>query len=327
VKRTDGGTEWLVYGLIGRQCLTIITGPYKGGKSTLVCALVRALLTREPVIGLSSREAKRVRWFTEESPGSMRQKLRQWGLADKRLLVVYRGQAPATTWDTLLAFIERSAVRDEVIIIDTLAVHVSNQPGAENSTDLMTASLEAARGVAQRKRIAFTFVHHDNKGGRMRGSEAIGASVDVIGHVRLPQGSPYDKDAAVRHWTAESRVDETPRSLYLRLTRPADDVPYYDVLPDPDAEAGKVAVAEVEEPTGPTGRARDILDVLATAGTPVDISVLASTIAVHRTSLYGPIKALVAEGLVIRSGAGGKADPVRYTLLHNNTKETDNGTQ
>jgi len=66
-RRTGGGTAWLIHGLVGRQSLTIISGPYKGGKSTLVCALVRALLTGEPVLGLAATKAPRVRWFTEES--------------------------------------------------------------------------------------------------------------------------------------------------------------------------------------------------------------------------------------------------------------------
>ncbi|HXI16529.1 MAG TPA: AAA family ATPase, partial [Chloroflexota bacterium] len=159
-RKTGGGTQWVVYGLVGRQCLTIISGPYKGGKSTLVCALIRAMLTGQNVLGLAAQKAKRVRWFTEESPGSMRQKLRQWGLSDKRLTIIYRGQSGAASWASILGFLERDARDGEVVVVDTLAVHVSNQPGAENSTDVMTAAMEAARSVAQRKGVAVVFVHH-----------------------------------------------------------------------------------------------------------------------------------------------------------------------
>jgi len=353
---------------VGRQSLTIISGPYKGGKSTLVCALVRALLTGEPVLGLAATKAPRVRWFTEESPGSMRQKLRQWGLADKRLELIYRGQSAPGTWPALLAHLERTVKDGEVIIVDTLAVHVSNQPGAENSTDVMTEAMEGTRTVAQRKGIAVVFVHHDNAGGKMRGSVAIGASVDVIGHVRLPDGGPYAADEAVRHWTAESRVDETPRSLYLRLVRPEGDVPHYDVLPEPNEPAPtrkRTARPHLSNPRSPlteeavsvggsstvgrvgqgsegehhdhqgvasghelvaTGRTADIVRVLAATPGPCSMETIAAEIGVHRTGLLAPMKTLVASGAVVRSGTGGKADPVRYTL-HNNKKETDNGVE
>ncbi|HXI15501.1 MAG TPA: AAA family ATPase [Chloroflexota bacterium] len=329
-RRTGGGTAWLIHGLVGRQSLTIISGPYKGGKSTLVCALVRALLTGEPVLGLAATKAPRVRWFTEESPGSMRQKLRQWGLADKRLELIYRGQSAPGTWPALLAHLERTVKDGEVVIVDTLAVHVSNQPGAENSTDVMTEAMEGTRKVAQRKGIAVVFVHHDNAGGKMRGSVAIGASVDVIGHVRLPDGGPYAADEAVRHWTAESRVDETPRSLYLRLVRPENgDVPHYDVLADPEVEKeGKkrvtkgekppVAVAAQPVPVSPStpklDRGMDILRVLEAAGAPCSMEAIAAKIGVHRTGLLAPMKLLITHSFVTRTGTGSKADPVRYVV-------------
>lgn len=346
-RKTGGGTSWLVYGLVGRQCLTIISGPYKGGKSTLVCALIRALLTGDEVIGLAATKAQRVRWFTEESPGSMRQKLRQWGLSDKRLTIIYRGQSAAVSWGSLLAFLERDARDGEVVVVDTLAVHVSNQPGAENSTDVMTAAMEAARGVAQRKGLAVVFVHHDNAGGKMRGSVAIGASVDIIGHVRLPEGTSYERDEAVRHWTAESRVDETPRSLYVRLLRPEGEAPRYEVLPEPEpekapkkrerpekrpppeggklaalavshiqrkSESGEAPAPVVSNKVQPTGRAADILRVLEQTPGPCGAPEIATALGIHRASLHTPLKALVADGRVSKQGTGGKVDPVRYAI-------------
>ena len=214
---TPSTVPWAAYPVAYFGGVSVLAGPPKGGKSTLLGHLARCAETGEQFLGEYDVErATPVLLMTEEHGIPVVMKTDAFGLTAAE--VVQRGDAVRAGWglaDALAAAARWTTDNPRgVIVIDTLAVWA----GIENENDAgeTTAAMETIRHALADRGAAVVLVHHTRKGGGIageatRGSGAIAASCDVQAELTY-----YDASDATdpRRWlTVRGRVMETTRLL------------------------------------------------------------------------------------------------------------------
>jgi len=238
---TDSPVEWLWDGYLARKQLTLLTGQWKIGKTTLVSALL-ALLGRGGELAAQRVRPGRVIVFTEENRGLWRRRIDRHRLGDWVSFdfepFPYRPtpeEFRALLDDLVRLHYERAV---DLVVIDSLA---SVLPGNEEANSAaMLDLLRILREVAG-KGPAMLLAHHPRKGASSgghaaRGTGALSAGVDCLMELHW-SGGP-DRENRRRLLQAWSRWEETPRRRLLELSECGTD---YRVLPDeldaPSADA------------------------------------------------------------------------------------------
>lgn len=223
--------EWLVEGMVARGAYSEVVGLMKTGKSTLVCALLRALLHGEGFLGRKTMPAP-VLYLTEQSGPSLAATLERGRIAEEdQLFVITAPDLFGCKWDegvsTLIELAEERGV--QLIVVDTLS-HLAGIEDENRASDAQKAL--APFGLARKKEIAVLFVRHERKGGGNiaqagRGSGAFSGEMDIMMRLKTPRGNDsYDDSGDDDDMTDDSgkrRLDLVSRlspaeTLHLQYT-------------------------------------------------------------------------------------------------------------
>ncbi len=239
-RRAPASTTWLVPGYVAECAVTEITGRAKSaGKTTFVLRAVRAVLDGGEFLGRATGRSAVV-FLSEERAVTLRQGLARARLLDRDdLAFLLWDEAAGRTWrDVVEAAVQECRRRQaRLLVVDTLGQFAVLQGAGENSAaDAFDVLGPLQRAAASG--LAVVVVRHERKAGgevgqSARGSTAFTGGADIV--VKVGQGGG---GANARVLTAQSRFEETPRSLTVELT---DDG--YRVLDEAAESPGEAATA------------------------------------------------------------------------------------
>jgi archaellum biogenesis ATPase FlaH len=294
--------DWIMPGYIAREAITLLTGLWKAGKSTLLAHLLRDLhagggLVETPIEGA-------VMIVSEEPPSVWARRRDALGIDSERVLIVQRPTFARTNILEWLRLIE--ALKAEItargvalVVIDTLPSvwPVSNENDASEALEALTPLRDLSNAGA-----AVLLVMHPRKGGggeatATRGSGALPGFVDVI--VELRRHSPDDSNDRRRTLRAYGRYDDIAPDTVIELT----DEGYTIIGPRAEVRAAdeETLILELLPPSG-VGLNADEIRALWTV-----------TPAIGRRRLMGLLNFGAAHGKWRRAGMGVKGDPFTYS--------------
>lgn len=299
---TPATVPWVAKPWLAVGAITELDGKIKAaGKTTLCLHLCKALVGGRPFLGQPTAQTPVV-YLTEQSGTSFREALEGAGLLDcDSLHVLYWHDTIGIPWPDIVreAVVYCHEVGAKVLVVDTLGQWAGLRGDAENNAG---DALEAIRPLqfAAASGLAVLLTRHERKSGgdvgdSARGSSAFGGAVDIILSLRRPEGSNAPDNVRVLH--ALSRFGDTPATLTIELT-----------------EEGYIALGS--EAAVALRKAREaILDVApATADDAMTLEELRKAAGCGRHVAQDATNALVAEGVLTRTGAGKRGDPYRYYL-------------
>lgn len=214
---TPSTVPWVAYPVAYSGGLTVLAGPPKGGKSTILGHLARCAETGERFLGeFDVRRGTPVLTMTEEYGVPVVMKTEAFGLTSME--VIQRSDAIRAGWglaDALAASARWVSSHDGgIVVVDTLAVWA----GIENENDASetTIAVENIRHALADRGAAVVLVHHTRKGGGIageatRGSGAIAAACDV--QAELTYHDAADPTDSRRWLTVRGRILDTTRIL------------------------------------------------------------------------------------------------------------------
>ena len=305
-RAADAAPRWLSHGYLAPGNVTLLTGQWKCGKTTLLAALLSRLGTVGTLAGLPLAVGKAV-VVTEESAQHWHRRGEQFRFGRHLcwLCRPFRSKPRPAEW---LALIDHLGCLHadhglDLVVIDPLA---SFLPGrSENDASLMLESLLPLQRLTARG-VAVLVAHHPSKkaapaGQRARGSGAMSGHADILIEVDW-HAAPTEADRR-RRLVAFSRHAETPRQLVIELS--ADGTDYRSL--------GTVAELEFEE------RWRQLRPILEGATSKLTRrALLARWPRDERhpdpVTLWRWLDRAVAQGLLLRDGTGRKSDPFRFWL-------------
>lgn len=217
---------WIWHGYLARGITTLFAGRHKGGKSTFLFCLIRAICdgyreyldhdidTTGPVVLL-----------TEEGPETLRAKLEpisEQGRARLRVMcrndVTPRGDFG---WPQAVreAGLEALAYGAHIVIVDTFAFWA--QIRDENDNSLMQ-EVVSVLGELTAQGLAVVIVHHHRKSGgddgdAIRGGTALQGAVDLIVEMVRPTDTADDDETTERELRAIGRFPDIPEAMRVRL--------------------------------------------------------------------------------------------------------------
>ena len=221
--------DWLWHGMIARGNLSLLTGLWKGGKTSLLSLLLARRRTGGTLAGLEVRPGKSV-VISEEGQAKWRERALQYDFGGQAWFFPqpFRTLPRPGQWQALVERVLRLHEEQgvDLAIVDPLAPFLR----AENSVQGVLETL-LPLGELTRRGMAVLAAHHPTKGSprpgqAARGSGAILGHVDVSIEMRHPGG---DALTSRRRLLGFSRHAETPRQLLIELNAEATD---YTVVSD-----------------------------------------------------------------------------------------------
>jgi len=293
---------WTWLGYLCREHITLLTGLWKGGKTTLLAYLLRDFASGGELAG--TIEPARVLVISEESKGLWARRRDDLGIGDQVHLVnrPFLGRPRLSDWiglvDRIVEWIGLNGYG--VVVFDTLA---SLWPVPdENDASLMMAALSPLHAITAAG-AAVLLVHHPRKGDAgegqaSRGSGALTGFVDIIVELRRYDAANHDDRRRVL--TAYSRFDETPTGVVIELAEGG----YRTVGGKSEAKRDDrlSVIAGVLLPDPPGMTVDDIRDGWPLGEAPKP----------GRRTVQTDLKEGAGKGLWIASGHGSRGDPLRY---------------
>ncbi len=300
--------DWIMPGYIASEAITLLTGLWKAGKSTMLAHLLRDLhagggLVESPIDGP-------VLIVSEEPAGVWARRRDALGIDPQRVLIVQRPSYARTNileWLRLIGAMVEEVKRRGValVVIDTLPSvwPVSNENDASEALDALTPLRDLSNAGA-----AVLLVMHPRKGGggeatATRGTGALPGFVDVI--VELRRHSPEDPRDRRRLLRAYGRYDDITPETVIELTDTG-----YTII----GERAQVKAADDEA---------TILELLPAGGVGITADELrerwpsatdGATPLIGRRRLMGLLNFGAGHGRWRRAGMGVKGDPYTYSL-------------
>ena len=232
---TPEEVPWCWHGFVAYGLVTLFAGRHKGGKSTLLFSLIRAIVDGDDHFLNHALDGGPVVLLTEEGPETLRPKLDP--ISDEgrtririldRSLVSPRG---AYSWPLAVRDAGQEALDwgAKLIIVDTFAFW--SQIRDENDNGLMQ-EIVSVLGDLTTCGLAVVVVHHHRKSGgedgdAIRGGTGIQGAVDVIVELIKPAAeNEDDENSTERELRAIGRFPESPEALRVKLN----DTGLYEVI-------------------------------------------------------------------------------------------------
>jgi hypothetical protein len=303
IAHLDQPVPWLWHGYVARYHLTLLTGQWKIGKTTLLAALLARLGDGGELAGRPVTPGRAV-VITEEGAGLWLKRLAKHGIGDwvRFAFNPFVRKPLPRQWQYLLddlAALHRDR-RIDLVVIDPLAVVL---PGREEaSAAAMTDALRPVRALAAGGP-GVLLLHHPRKGYALggqgaRGTGALPAFVDFLLEIHWPAAGE-DRRRRLLAW---SRHEETPRRVLVELSADGRDYATVEMKPDdPDDEVQRVLEGLLRASPGLT--AREVAERWpARAERP------------QWRALRHRLQVLSDAGRLLRTGLGHRFAPYRYEL-------------
>jgi AAA domain len=297
---------WLWEGYLSPGSVTLLTGQWKAGKTTLLANLLGRLGSGGTLAGQPVRAGTAV-VLSEEASGPWLRRMEQYGIGDAVTFAFdfHVRRSDRMSWERLMEdllslYYQRPM---DLLVLDTIGSMLP--PGAEGNAGVMTDLLRPLRELSWLG-VSVLLAHHPRKGlagygQKARGTGALPAAADVL--VEFDWAGPRVAENRRRVMRAWSRHAGTPPRLLLELNPEGTD---YAVLPDPesavpDGDPTRVLTELLREPEG-----RTLREVLAAwpAGEAMP----------SERTLLRRLAALVDSGWLARTGRGDRFDPYRYRV-------------
>jgi hypothetical protein len=193
----------LIPNLVLEGRATLLFAREKVGKSTLLSQAIAAASRGASFLDGECRPVSCLWYGLDEPPGDLVRRLHAYGADPSRVSIC---DDRPTAGRLVLEAADAGA---EVVVIDALADLLRGQVPSENDSAAVQAALGPYVNGCRRAGLSLVLVHHAGKaqGGGYRGSSVLGASVDVLAHLRAPtlesagtgrfgQPAPEDEDGA-----------------------------------------------------------------------------------------------------------------------------------
>ncbi len=291
---------WIARWWIAAGALTELDGRIKGGKTSWLLALIRAVLDGLDFMGEPTTKTPAV-YLTEQPPTSFAEQLKLAGLGNREdLHVLYWHEARGVEWPAVVdaAIAKCEAVGARLLVVDTLSPFAGIRGDSENNAGAAQEALEPLQYAAS-KGIGVCIVRHERKGGGEvgdsgRGSSAFGGGVDIVLALKRPEGNVKP---SLRVMHAISRFEATPSALVIDRTAEG----YVAIGSQATAAAAEARAALLA--FGPTDEGSALTERELFASLPEDVK---------RSSARDALAQLQADRLYHRLGLGVKGNPYRY---------------
>ena len=172
-----GSVKWLVDGLLSEGGFSMIVGPPKAGKSTLVRQLVKTVCQGGSILDREVDKGGVVYLTFEEQPAILKEQFALVGITGRDNIVVHTG---AVFDNRALEDLEEAIYEfsPKLVILDTL--FDISQLEDINNYKAVKDSLSRLRLIARNTGAHILGVHHSNKMGGFMGSQAIFGAVDTM---------------------------------------------------------------------------------------------------------------------------------------------------
>jgi len=269
-----------------------------------------------------------VLYLTEQQVSSFRASLARSGLlGHESLAVIFWHESMALSWRAAAALAGEhcAALGARLLVIDTLSQWAGMRGDMENQAGDAFESLQPLQQLAATG-IAVVFVQHERKAGgdaadAGRGSSAFAGAVDTLisfrrppyitsSNARLrPLPSPLEGEgpemrgksnqtqgrSAIRLLLSLSRFEDVPPELYIQRT------------------GGRYAViGQASNFADRSARSAIIAALPPDPDAALSVETLVEAIGAPRQTVLRAARALLADGIIHRTGAGKKGDPHRY---------------
>lgn len=303
-------TEWLWQGIIPARHLTLLAGREKqrGGKSTLLFALISHMLRGKPFI---NRETKpqRILYLSEETRESVRDKLITFGIEDTdSLLLLTREAFLGGTRGALLRHqseIEQIVKRHNIgmLIVDTFQSFSAIRGDGENSVGEIQAALAPLVKLSSQGVGAIVVHHHNKSEGEPRGSTALTGAVDVILNISR-KGGEHAQNRRILEYEGRFGVGVIEYGYNPEIG----EYTYYGSPRESDSKITQQQVLTALLKVGSSLSEAEIREELG------------GSIAQQRVN--EALNALMQAGTITRIGAGKRGNPYRYTVLQQESAES-----
>jgi DnaB-like helicase N terminal domain/AAA domain len=295
----DQEIPWITKGFVARGSITEVSAKIKMGKTTLVMAMVRAILDGQDFLGVATSRTSVV-YLTEQPAVSFRKATERANLLGRPDFVsLMFSETRGLSWPQIAsaALAECHRNKAELLVVDTLGQFARLSGDKENNSgDALESMLPIQEAAAAG--LGILLVRHERKGGgdvgdSGRGSSAFAGAVDIVLSLRKPEGNAGKNRREIQ---SLSRFSETPNNLVIELR-----------------DSGEyVAMGERRETT--LKDAKDAIFRTAPTSEPEagDLQVICLGADVSRQTGQRAIEALVQNGQLSRIGKGKRGDRFRY---------------
>jgi hypothetical protein len=309
----EEAVQWLVDGLLPTGGVSLLAAKPKVGKSTLARNLAWCVARGAPFLGRATAQGAVVYLALEEKRGEVARHFRKMGAtADSEGAVseapvpvyVHVGAAPEESMAALATAV--AAHRPVLVIIDPLLRLVRLRDA--NDYAEVTRALEPVVELARQSGAHLLLVHHLAKGERA-GGDAILGSTALFASV--------DTAMLLRRHPDQSRTIES-------IQRYGEDLPESVLTLEESTGAVQLAGTVAER------RQRDAEEAVLAVLSEQPAAELTEPEIRQATEMKGlvvsqALRALVARGVVVRTGAGRKGDPFRYRYRRGAARDERDG--
>ncbi|ERN41372.1 Bifunctional DNA primase/polymerase [Rubidibacter lacunae KORDI 51-2] len=190
--------QWLVAGYISAATTIVLYADGGTGKTLLAYDLIKAIASGRPWNGFRTQQVKCLLVQTDEPEIDTRERLDIAGYAEevKRGWVAIEQHWQFSQMHQLRLWITRE--RPGFVVIDSLT-SANRAATAEEKDTTYASSLYDLVDLANDFGCTFLVLHHENKGGAVRGTTAIRNNVSEVWHLRRPKPAEVNQGLGRNH--------------------------------------------------------------------------------------------------------------------------------